>query len=841
MKVRSIIFALVIILPTATGRAQNIFTFADNGTFEGASWDTTLQNFNSSNSNIELIERSSKYHSEGSYSLRVQHKLHGPTTTSFKSIDFPFTNTTTSFGASFRIYIPGDENNLPYKSSIEKIPFEVWSHGTSGRFRCVGSGYGVTANYVTDTWITINPVLETNILFYIYPLSTSTKFVYYIDEVRAESSTPVTDGVVFTETGIELNPSGGTTILPGNAHPIPVYNVSWNDGSTSRIRNDLAAGVIYTATVVQDFGSCDISISNKYIYGRPNPPVVSNATICAGEQLQLTATGAPSGDYYRYVWYDAPVNGNIIGTGSTVNLGALSIAGTYKYYAQIDITGSVKGASSYRSEATVIVNPLPLPQLEVRSSKIFRGRAATFTALNHQSDYGYSYKFYYGGNQFFEQVNTTESALTYTFYEQSGYSDIGIHPVNVTVTGTGNCSSNFSYSIEVKNYEPLCETTIPVHTSTSGVITLDNFSGRYVFQRDKACAVDITLGCIQGKVTLPAFSNVVSASAITYSDDWKYDYMTTSTTPGNSFERGERGKWRAKGTYAFNKDNVLVDRNYNSGIYQLTHFNWQYPEATTKTGWLKTSEVQKYTPQGDAVEEKNILGIYSAAKYGYGGVLPYLIAENAEYNSVYFESFENLYASTNTLEDGVGLNGNLRIKGTSHAGEYGLQLFNNFTTTKFILNQQLQAKGLLVRVWTKAGNPPMLKLKLTTEPSIYDFVEVARSGEWTLMESRVPAGKFGVSIGQNFQLDLLRQGNGNIWIDDLRVQPTDAEVACYVYDVNTLRVSAILDDQHFAMFYHYNGEGKLVRKQVETVRGIKTIQETQYNVPGKDKNSFTGE
>jgi hypothetical protein len=843
MKGKITILLLIIILPVISVQAQNVFSFADNGTFEGTGWETELRNFNSSNPNISLLERSTKYHYEGSYSLRVEHKVHSPVTVSYQSVSFNFANTTTSFGLSFRIYIPSDENGLPSHSTLSKIPLEAWSHNTAGgRTRCVPSGYGVAANYVTDTWITINPVLERNIYLYIYPLSTSTKFVYYIDEVRAESSTPVIDGVSFTDTGIELNPSGGTTVLPGNPHPAPAYMINWNDGSTNRVRNDLTPGVIYTATIVNDFGNCDISISNKYIYGRPAPPIVSSASICAGAQLQLTASGAPSGDYYRYTWYDAPINGNLVATGSSVNLGVMSVPGTYKYYAQIDITGSVKGSSSYRSEATATVNPLPAPQLEARSTKIFKGRPATFIALNHQLDYRYSYNFYYGGNQIFEQVNTTEGTLTYTFYEQNGYSDIGIHPVSVTVTGAGECSSNFSYSVEVKDYEPLCETIIPVHSSTSGVITLDNFSGQYVFQRDKACAVDITLGCIQGKVTLPTFSNVVSASAVTYSDEWKYDYMSIApAATGNAFERGERGKWRTKGTYVFNKGSISVDKNYNSGTYQLSYFNWQRPDATSKTGWLKTSEIQKYTPQGDAVEEKNALGIYSAAKYGYGGVLPYLIAENAAYNSVYFESFENLYAITNTLEEDVSMNGNLRVKAISHSGEYSIQLFNSFTTSKFTLNQQLQSKGLLVRVWVKGGTSPTLKVKLTTEASIYDFTEVARSGEWALMESRIPAGKFGINIGQAFHVAVLRQGNGNMWIDDLRVQPIDAEVVCYVYDVNTLKVSAILDDQHFAMFYQYNGEGKLVRKQVETVRGIKTIQETQYNIPEKDKSSFTGE
>ncbi|MBL4669491.1 MAG: hypothetical protein JKY30_09555 [Flavobacteriales bacterium] len=42
---------------------------------------------------------------------------------------------------------------------------------------------------------------------------------------------------------------------------------------------------------------------------------------------------------------------------------------------------------------------------------------------------------------------------------------------------------------------------------------------------------------------------------------------------------------------------------------------------------------------------------------------------------------------------------------------------------------------------------------------------------------------------------------------------------------------ATFDDQHFGLFYQYNAEGKLVRKLIETERGMKTVQETQYNTP----------
>jgi YD repeat-containing protein len=75
-----------------------------------------------------------------------------------------------------------------------------------------------------------------------------------------------------------------------------------------------------------------------------------------------------------------------------------------------------------------------------------------------------------------------------------------------------------------------------------------------------------------------------------------------------------------------------------------------------------------------------------------------------------------------------------------------------------------------------------------------------------------------------------------IWIDDLRVQPMDAQAMAYVYDLATLRLIASFDDQNFGLFYQYNAEGKLVRKMVETQNGLKTVTETQYHSPSTARN-----
>ena len=53
----------------------------------------------------------------------------------------------------------------------------------------------------------------------------------------------------------------------------------------------------------------------------------------------------------------------------------------------------------------------------------------------------------------------------------------------------------------------------------------------------------------------------------------------------------------------------------------------------------------------------------------------------------------------------------------------------------------------------------------------------------------------------------------------------------YVYDKYSVRLLAEFGDQHFGVFYQYNNEAQLVRKSIETERGMRTLGESQYNVP----------
>ncbi len=95
---------------------------------------------------------------------------------------------------------------------------------------------------------------------------------------------------------------------------------------------------------------------------------------------------------------------------------------------------------------------------------------------------------------------------------------------------------------------------------------------------------------------------------------------------------------------------------------------------------------------------------------------------------------------------------------------------------------------------------------------------------WQRIENEfvVPADAISMKI-------LLRSTSGDVYYDDVRVFPFDASMKCYTYDPVNMRLSAELDERHYATFYDYDEEGKLTRIRKETEKGVMTIQSTINN------------
>lgn len=420
----------------------------------------------------------------------------------------------------------------------------------------------------------------------------------------------------------------------------------------------------------------------------------------------------------------------------------------------------------------------------------------------------------------------TSASVSHSYPLASGYT------ITVTATSRYNgCSAAINKSITITQPDALCQTVIPI--SSTGTFKRDKFSGQIVYDLQDNCSPPLYIPCIEGKVESPVLNNVVRATAVTYSDNFSYAFSPVAIVTPQKYENGQLGRWKPLGSYSYIApiNYQANDKNYMAGRFVLNNFNWQYPDLSLKAGWIRTNQVLKYSADGDAVEEINELNMLSVAKFGYRGSVPYLIAQNAEYMSVMFESFENDYG--NLLEDNVLLSG-VR-SATAHSGKYSLAISSSFSSNVMTGKN----KPVQVRFWATgiqenvlpngdvvAGNAQIE----STSGSSGAVTRIARSGNWSLWESIIY-----VATGP-FTIKLSKTGAGNDFlIDDFRIQPADAEMTCYVYDSRTLRVITIFDDQHFGLYYQYNDEGKLVRQQIETEKGLKTLKETQYNTPTKPK------
>lgn len=426
--------------------------------------------------------------------------------------------------------------------------------------------------------------------------------------------------------------------------------------------------------------------------------------------------------------------------------------------------------------------------------------------------------------------------------------------------------------------EKLCEKNYK-KSGGSGKFKIDPKTGELLYFTEDNDCYGTPVECIQFCNTLTPvkqIENVVACNTVTLSDSWNYDiasYIYPDDTyylnAGNEYEEAQKGKFRTKTSYVyrtdisgyhnrFNPTSSLLpgttekhnDVNneghvYNGGTYKMDLFNWQSPSLNDPNKWLALNTVTKYSPEGNAVEEQNILGIKSAAKFGYYRTVPYLVAQNSSYESVQFESFENVYLTPfsdyKSLEDGVifGTPNTAKdiITSTFHSGKQSLKIepkrgLNIYSFRKFTMDAQVKTNGLQVKFWTK-GIETSDEIKILVGAKYYDVNIIAQTGEWKLMEAVIPP--FTESIGRTLQISIRRvkvPSSAQIaYIDDIRLQPMDAEMVCYVYDNINRRLLATFDDQHFGVYYVYDLEGKLVRKVIETERGRKTVIENQYNTP----------
>lgn len=359
--------------------------------------------------------------------------------------------------------------------------------------------------------------------------------------------------------------------------------------------------------------------------------------------------------------------------------------------------------------------------------------------------------------------------------------------------------------------------------------------------------------------------------------------VPTSETIINPYRFGILGNWRLKRNHAY-----VNNRNYNNnprprtdGTFAGFSPYWTYnntaksyiKNAMASVNWVWASEITKYTPHGNEIENKDALGRYSAAVFGFNYTLPIAVAGNSKYEQIAYESFEEnsyFWNKANCWEDHFKINSldtNIAkiTDEYSHTGNYSLRVNaeQNLSVSVPIarcLEQQavnlfdtVQTKWpsclcvgkfnpdtgkYVISAWVKQGTSlgdtsylnTKIKVKLYNNTTLVNTINFIPSGSIIEGWQRI-YGFFQIPLNVNrVDFELVSESSNDVWFDDFRIHPFDANMKTYAYDQITLRLLGELDENNYASFYEYDEEGALIRVKKETIRGVKTIQEVRKQI-----------
>lgn len=354
----------------------------------------------------------------------------------------------------------------------------------------------------------------------------------------------------------------------------------------------------------------------------------------------------------------------------------------------------------------------------------------------------------------------------------------------------------------------------------------------------------------------------------------------------NPYLYGILGNWRPKTDYYFIGDRNNTDpgstENLRTDGYLPGFKSFWVPgtpawirnaavNLSTYENWTQKNIMTLYSPYGVDVENKNLLPSYSSASYGYNNILPLATAGNAMYKEMGYDGFEDYYpniplpqpyclshhfkfesyrdqlsseeahtgiyslkiAAGNKLEKVVKITDSDPIR-TAHPIPYALETAdllptfspNSGVTKQYVMSFWVRHASRNHNLFSYDDVEPVVLLGTGTLPLSVKKSKIIN--DWQQIE--VVFTLSGSPAGTDLTLRIVNDASQNIFIDDLRIHPFEANMKSFVYNAANNRYMAQLDENNFATLYEYDEEGRLVRVKKETERGIATIQENQSHL-----------
>jgi hypothetical protein len=284
----------------------------------------------------------------------------------------------------------------------------------------------------------------------------------------------------------------------------------------------------------------------------------------------------------------------------------------------------------------------------------------------------------------------------------------------------------------------------------------------------------------------------------------------------------------------------------------INDYNYLVPHTMDDPNWVVARSVTKYSPWGFELENRDAIGNYTAAIYGYNQQLPVALAQNARQQEILYDGFEDirLLQVVNTLTSfscspysalfnvfPLPTSSNYKIAVTSatnlnlttsaaHTGLYSLKTSATISINVGLLSSLVTAgqprylpfsfqngKQYVMSYWIKPASITSMENYYTPPSGMANKSNIIEG--WQQVEKVFTATNDTISLP------------ANAYIDDIRIYPKNANMKSFVYNPVNQKLMATLDENNFATFYEYDQEGNLVRTKKETEKGIMTVMESR--------------
>jgi hypothetical protein len=239
------------------------------------------------------------------------------------------------------------------------------------------------------------------------------------------------------------------------------------------------------------------------------------------------------------------------------------------------------------------------------------------------------------------------------------------------------------------------------------------------------------------------YEQVLQASAVEFGNVWR-TYCDCFTGGGtntsfttNPYVLGQKGNWRPTKSYLHltgrsqskfdGNTNIRNDGVFTSYLpyYKLVGGKW----VIDGQNWTYTSEVTEMTPQGQELENRDALGRYSAAEFGYNQTLATAVAANSRYKEIGADNFED-YGYSSCADNHFKFKGSTPTTAESHSGRNSLVVHSG---TPVIADYQLgqictDSSGCHLSLAMTSPNPTLSFIRVSGGTGPYTITKTIVNG-----------------------------------------------------------------------------------------------------------------